>query len=283
MSLFDAGFNTLVSLSHRLPLDLGRNNSRENRQVAQALANLIQGQGVGLLDSLTLIANQATMGAAAGATLVLSGGAGAVGGTINGVTVTATFATSDTNSAGLIATAINTSVNALVQGFVRASNVAAQVTLVSVTAGTQLKLRVGSSTYEFTATSGATGRLGEFSIAGTDTQDAQALCDAINVFPVLNQVIRAENVAGVAYLYALDGSSSNKAVTVTASTITINSQFAATPRCHVASIVPSGLANAITIAASGTGVTVANANTRLVGGSGGLTGTIKYVNASGAV
>lgn len=281
MSLYDASFNTLVSLSHRLPVDLGRNNSRDNRQVMVALANLIQGQGVGLVDSATVIANQATTGANAGATLILSGGAGAVGGTINGVTVTATFASSDINTQGLVAAAINASVNALVQGFVRATNVAGSLTLATVLAGTRVNIRVGSSMYEFIATSSATGRLGGFDISGNDTADALALATAINAYPVLNQSIRAESVAGVCHVYALDGSATNKVMTASATTVTI-AALAASARCHVASIVPSALGNAITFAASGTGMTVANANTRLVGGLGGVTGTVKYVNAGGA-
>lgn len=280
MSLYDASFNTLVSLSHRLPVDLGRNNSRDNRQVMVALANLIQGQGVGLVDSATVIANQATTGACAGATLVISGGAGAVGGIINGVTVTATHS-SDAADGALIAAAINASSNALVQGFVRATGVAGSLTLASVVAGTRVNIRVGSSMYGFIATSAATGRLGDFDISGNDTADAAALAAAINAYPVLNQTLRAENVAAVCYVYALDTSSSNKVMTASATTVTV-SAFAGVARCHIASIIPSALGNAITIALSGTGVTVANANTRLVGGLGGVTGTIKYVNAGGA-
>jgi len=281
MALFDAGFFTQVGINHRVPLDLGRNNSRGNREVVQALANLLSGQGVGTIDALTLNANQGTIGSNAGATLVLSGGSSAVGGIINGVTVTATFASSDINTQGLVAAAINASVNALVQGFVRASNVAGSLTLASVVAGTRVNIRVGSSTYEFTATSAATGRLGDFDISGNDTADALALANAINVYPALNQSIRAESVAGVCHVYALDGSATGKVMTVSAATITV-AAFAASARCHVAAIIPGGHGNAITIALSGTGMTVANSNARLVGGAGGLTGTIKYVNAGGA-
>lgn len=281
MSLYDAGLNTLVSISHRLPLDLGRNNSKDNREVGVALANLLNGQGAGLVDSATVIANQATMGSCAGATLVLSGGSGAVGGIINGVTVTATWASSDTNSAGLIATAINASVNALVQGFVRATNIAGSFTLATVLAGTRVRIRVNNSDYDFIATSAATGRLGEFDISGNDTADALALANAINVFPVLNQTIRAESVAGVCYVYALDGSATGKVLTANAATVTVAAPAAAA-RVHVSSLMPTGMANAITIALSGTGVTVANTNVRLVGGAGGLTGTVKRANLSGA-
>jgi len=284
MSLLDASFSSTIVIQHRKPVDLGRNNQRQNREVLTALANLV-GDSSGSIDGLTANFNQGTTGAKAGATLLISGGAGAVGGVINGVTVTATFATSDANTAGLIATAINASANALVQGFVRASNAFATLTLATMTAGSLVRIRLGSgpqaSEYVFVATAAATGRLGEFSIAGTDTQDAQALCDAINSFPVVSQTIRAENVAGVAYLYAMDGSISGKEVSVSGSGITRTAGFALGTRIHVENPIPGALGNAITFTATGTGMTVANANTRMVGGLGGVTGTTKRANALG--
>lgn len=282
MSLLDAGFSSTVVIAHRRPVDLGRNNSARDREVLTYLANLLS-DGSGSVDALHGNFNQATMGAKSGATLILSGGAGAVGGTINGVAVTATWATSDTNSAGLIATAINASSNALVQGMVRAANTFATLTLSSTAAGSTVTIRIGSgpraSSYTFTATAAATGLLGQFSIAGSDTADAQALCDAINAYPVLNQTVRAENVAGVAYVYAMDGVTTDKAVST--SGITLTAAFAAGARCHIECPLPGALGNAISIAASGTGVTVANTNTRFVGGLGGVTGTTKRANALG--
>jgi len=286
MSLVDLGFNTTVQISHPKPLDLGATNRRQNREVAQALADLIQGGSNGSADQLTCIANQSGGGSKAGATLILSGGAGAMGGIINGVTVTAAFTTTDLNTAGLIAAAINASVNALVQGFVRASNAAASVTLASMTAGSTISIRLGSgmvaSMYTFTATAAATSRQGEFSIAGSDTADALAFCDAVNAFPGLNQVIRAESVAGVAFLYAMDGSITGRVVTVSGSGIALTAQMALVARVHIEALMPDARGNAITIALSGTGVTVANANARLVGGTGGVTGTIKRANIGGA-
>jgi len=279
MSNRDAGFNTLVSLSHRVPLDLGRSNSRKGREVMVALANLVNGQGIGQVDAAVVVANQATMGACAGATLVISGGAGAVGGIINGVTITATHS-SDTADGALIATAINASVNAIVQGFVRATGLGGSFTLASVVAGTVLKIGVGTSTYEFVAVSGTTTTLGRFDISGNDTADALSLAAAINCFPILNQSIRAESVAGVCHIYPLDNTATGKRLMASAATVTV-SQIAAVARCHVAAVMPGNIGNAFTIALSGTGVTVANTNTRLVGGLGGTTGTVKRVNATG--
>jgi hypothetical protein len=137
-------------------------------------------------------------------------------------------------------------------------------------------------TYTFTATAAATGRLGEFSISGNDTADALALADAINAYPVLNQTIRAESVAGVCHLYAMDGVISDKEVTVAGSGITRTTGFALAARCHIECPVPGAVGNAISIALSGTGVTVANTNTRFVGGTGGLVGQTKRANALGS-
>lgn len=282
MSLLDAGFSSTVVIQHRKPVDLGRNNQLQNREVLTALANLV-GDSTGSVDSLTANFNQGTTGAKAGATLIVSGGTGSVGGTINGVTVTGSGAGTDAQDAAAIAAAINASTNALVQGFVRAASSYATLTLSSTAAGSVVRIRLGSgaqaSEYVFVATAAATGRLGEFSIGGTDTQDAQALCDAINAFPVVSQSIRAENVAGVAYLYAMDDVITNKSVSV--SGITLTAAFAAGTRVHLECPIPGALGNAITIAASGTGISVANANTRFVGGLGGVTGTTKRANALG--
>ena len=282
MSLLDAGFSSTVVIQHRKPVDLGRNNQLQNREVLTALANLI-GDSTGLVDSLTANFNQGTTGSKAGATLIFATSSGSVGAVINGVTVTGSGAGTDTQDAAAAAAAINASSNALVQGFVRAASSFATLTLSSTAAGSVVRIRLGSgaqaSEYVFTATAAATGRLGEFSISGNDTADALALCDAINAFPVLSQTIRAENVAGVAYLYAMDDVITNKAVSV--SGITLTAAFAAGARCHVECPMPGALGNAITFTATGTGVTVANANTRMVGGTGGVTGITKRANALG--
>lgn len=282
MSLLDAGFSSTVVIAHRRPVDLGRNNSAQNREVLTYLANLLA-DGSGSVDALHGNFNQATTGAKAGCTLIVSGGTGSVGGTINGVTVTGSGAGSDTQDAAAIAAAINASTNALVQGMVRAASSFATLTLSSTAAGSSVTIRIGSgaraASYTFTATAAATGKLGEFSISGSDTADAQALCDAINAYPVLNHSVRAENVAGVAYVYAMDDVITDKAVST--SGITLTAAFAAGARCHIECPLPGALGNAISIAASGTGVTVANANTRFVGGLGGVTGTTKRANALG--
>lgn len=282
MSLFDAGFSTMVAIQHRRPVELGRNNSFTNAQVMRAIAQHLEGgAGVGNVDAMTCVINQSASLAKAGATLVFATSSGSVGGVINGVTVTGSGAGTDIADAAAAAAAINASVDALVQGFVRASVMTAQVTLVSVAAGELLLINDSGSMYTFTATAAATGKLGDFSVSGNDTADALALANAINAYPVLNNNIRAESVAGVLYLYSMDGSATGRAVSKNAPGMTINAQFTAAARCHVESILPGAIGNAVTFTATGTNVTVANTNTRLVGGTGGITGTVKRVNAGG--
>lgn len=283
MSLFDAGFNTVVSIQHRRAIDLGRNNSFTNGQVARAIAQFLDaGAGVGNVDAVTGVINQPTNLSKAGATLVFSTSSGSVGAVINGVTVTGSGAGADLQDAAAAAAAINASVDALVGGWVRASVMTAQITLVSVAAGETISIIDNKSEYRFTATVAATGQLGQFSISGNDTADALALANAINAYPGLSLNIRAESVAGVVYIYAMDGSATGRVITKASAGTTINSQFAAATRCHVEAILPGAMGNAVTFTATGTGVTVANANTRLVGGLGGITGTIKRCLVGGA-
>jgi hypothetical protein len=72
---------------------------------------------------------------AASGTLTLSTSSGTVGGVINGVTITVTFDTDDDTTAGLIATEINDSTDALVAGLVTAEAAAGVVTVTATVAG----------------------------------------------------------------------------------------------------------------------------------------------------
>jgi phage tail sheath gpL-like len=71
----------------------------------------------------------------ASGTITLSSGTGTITATINGVAIAITWATSDTNSAALLATAINASVNVLVADIVTATSAAGVVTIESIRAG----------------------------------------------------------------------------------------------------------------------------------------------------
>jgi phage tail sheath gpL-like len=104
------------------------------RHTIKALQNLIKGIAAGTRLGSATIDLRASLTAASG-TLTASSASGTVGGVINGVTITVTAAGGDTNTAALIAAAINASTNALVQNVVTASSNGAVVTVTSVLGG----------------------------------------------------------------------------------------------------------------------------------------------------
>jgi len=71
----------------------------------------------------------------AAGTVTLATASGTVGATINGVAITVTYATSDANTAALLAAAINASANALVKDIVSATSALGVVTITSTVAG----------------------------------------------------------------------------------------------------------------------------------------------------
>jgi hypothetical protein len=197
-------------------------------------------------------------------TLVLSGGAGAVGGTINGVTITDTYATSDTHSAGLIAAAIDASTNALVQYFVTASNVAGSFALSTVVAGT----KIGFDGVEFTAIAGGTAKPHEFSISGNDAADATALAAAMVACPYLNTkyfIIASSSSVIIAQRSGGSTVGTHQKMRTSAATVTLT-QLVAGATVYISAMQPGIWGNVVTLAASGTGVTAGAA--RLAGGTG---------------
>lgn len=244
------------------------------------------GEGPGDVEIVSSVADPA-YGTAA---LALSGGAGAVGGTINGVTVTATFAVSDTQSCGLAAAAINASVDPLVQGFVRANNLSMLITLASVPAGVVLNI----AGCKFTSTAAATGNNGEFSIAGTDAQDATALAVAINTHPMASRwvyaVVNSATVRLFAKQFVFSGTFTfawptgtsyappNVVIVetgISGSGITLSgTTLAASAFVGVCANFRGVWGNAITFAASGTGMTSLAAQTRLLRGQGGAVNAV---------
>lgn len=278
--LFNGAFNSTINLVHRKRLDLGSGNSKQDKELARIIADALASGDAVQAEAIHANLNQSGGSAKAGATLVFATSSGTVGATINGVNVEAASGSgTDVEDAALAAATINASTDALVAGFVRASEYAATLTLSSTVAGSKVVIRIGSGgkakafNFKAVATSAAVLEMGDFSISGNDTADALALATAINAMPVCNQYVRAESVAGVCYLYAMDRSTSSKAVMT--SGITLTAAFAGVARCHVECLVPGALGNAITFAARGTNVTVANSNSRLVGGVGGVSGTTK--------
>lgn len=282
---------TLVSIRHRRPVDFGTapgssTISRRGRDLFRRFLNLATGSlGSGSADADYALAYASVDPACAVAGLAMSGGAGAVGGIINGVTVTATYATSDTNSCGLVAAAINASTNALVQGFVTATNLTATLTLTSVVAGDAVDV-CGT---RFVAVSGTPaqivsgGNLCKFDISGNDAADATALAAAINAAPGVSRFVSALAVSNVVRLFARQyaftspatfawpsgpGVPPNSLISQASTIVASAASLAAGAFVGINACMPGISGNAITIALSGTGVTVLNSAARLVNGAG---------------
>lgn len=282
---------TTVHLRHRRPVDYGTapgstTISRRARELFKRYGNVVgAAYGDAQPDSEYVLAYSPNDPASASVGLAMSGGAGAVGATINGVTVTATWATSDTNSCGLAAAAINASSNALVQGLVTANNLSTLLTLVSVAAGTEIRI-CGT---RFVATQGvppqiaSDGNVCKFDISGSDTADALALANAINAAPGVSRFIFAVVSTNTVRLFARQWVFSGTAtfawptapstpsnfVDASAASVTVSStSLAASAFIGIVATQPGLQGNQATIAASGTGVTVINAETRMVLGKG---------------
>lgn len=282
---------TTVHFRHRRPMDYGTapgstTISRRASALFRRYANLIKaGAADAQADSEYVLAYSPNDPASASCALAMSAGSGAVGGIINGVTVTATAAGGDTNSCGLVAAAINASANALVQGLVTASNLSTLLTLASVTAGTEIRI-CGT---RFVATSGVPpqivsgGNVCNFDISGSDTADALALANAINASPGCSRFIFAVVSTNTVRLFARQWLFSGTAtfawptapgtpanfVDASAATVTVSAtSLAASAFVGIIATQPGLFGNCMTIALSGTGVTVVNAETRFVRGQG---------------
>lgn len=98
--------------------------------------NYLRGCIGGAREGKVILTTESDAVAATG-TLTLATSSGVVGGTINGVLITVTWATSDTATAAAIAAAINASTNVLVSDRVSATSSGAVVTLTSKQPGLQ--------------------------------------------------------------------------------------------------------------------------------------------------
>jgi len=204
---------------------------------------------------------------------ISASGSGTVGLTISAVALTATWATSDTNSAGLVAAVVNSSTNAKVQHLYGATNLKSTVTLASVLAGTTVTM----AGFIFTAIAGTveSNRNGEFIIGGTDTQDGASFCAAVNRHPAASRFLFALNVAGACHVFPKSAAwftgpgAPENAVRASAATVTVGSAtFAASAYYGVWAKLPGKWANGIVVAASGTGQTIENSNTYMSRGLG---------------
>lgn len=274
-----ATYGTLISLTHKTPTLIRGRRGRPMLRIAvnkmmAALLGAERGLNVTVQASTTALVTGMAQACTAG---ISASGSGTVGIIINGQTLTATWATSDTVSAGLIAAVINASTSARIQFLVGSTNLKSSLTLATVLAGTQISV----AGFIFTAIAGTTESYkdGEFTIGGTDTQDASSLCAAINRHPAASKYLFALNEAGVAHVFPKTQTAAwftgpdvpPNRVTCGAATVTVGSAtFAASAYYGVwaKGSAPGWVGNCFTVAASGTGQSIENSNTRLTRGLG---------------
>lgn len=130
--------STLFVLNHTSPLDPGGTASptRSKKELLRLFINLLRGalSGSRIAASFDIYPDGATAVAAAG-TVTLATSSGTVGATINGVSITTVFATSDTVTATALAAAVNASTDALVRHHVTATSSAGVVTITAAKKG----------------------------------------------------------------------------------------------------------------------------------------------------
>lgn len=261
------GFQSQLIWNHERKIDFGTSTTLlKGTDLLKAVANAINnGSGASVIPNFHLQPNSSTYGRKAFAVWNSTSGSGGMDCVINGVTVSVTYATSDINTAGLMAAAINASSNALVQYMVTATHYRGTIALSSVAAGDTVNV----CGYTFTAVNGTPTQLGQFDMSGSNTADATSLALAINKMPGLNEIVVASSSVANVYVYLLGDAAvtAQRKIRKISATMTVT-QIAATADCAVVAYQPGTLGNCMTIAASGTGASIVGSASRLSGGIG---------------
>lgn len=281
----------VITVDERTPLTIADKPTKVGRALLRKVIRQLEGILGGVVNaSHVQIAVDGAQPVAASGTYTMNAANVADTVSINGAAITAVAgaASNDqfdqsgnaTAEAVSLANAINTSTTALISKHCEASNFAGSVTLATCTAGSKLLFGM----HEFTAIAAANttpqANQGDFSISGNDTADAAALVVAINTHPVLSHDLVASNSAGVVTIRQRRGTAAYAVMTVSAiagvvqSGISITTQFVSTTTVLVSAINPDQTGNAITTAESTAGARITVGQARLVGGTGGSSGTV---------
>lgn len=174
------------------------------------------------------------------------------------------------------ARSILASTTALVVNHVEAANWAASVTLATCPAGA--KLYIGMHEFTAVAAAGNSPNVfdGDFSIVSTDTNDAIALRNAINVHPVLSHSLVASSSSGVVTIRQRRGTSAYARLSlggVVGSGLAITTQFTEVATVLVSALHEGNSGNAITTAESTSGARITVSGARATAGTGAATGT----------
>lgn len=250
--------------------------AKDSRTLARKLGDYFSaGQYNGVTNMQVFVNDTSTVGSEfltyASAGSLIASGSGSITATINGTAVAVTWATSDANTAGLLAAAINanTSVNRLVE----ATNQVAQFNMGSPAAGA--KASVGGVDFIAVAATTDLG-LNQFST----TNPGQSLINAINRHPSLKARFYAAGPNGGGNIIV----AKRKNYTVKNSDLCsqsglsalVNPLFAASANVATGCLTPGVIGNCITITASGTGHTATfPATGKLTNGNGGFTQMVK--------
>lgn len=259
-------YATTLALETAEKLELPADKNEALTKLATALTGIASGNVTGY--NLDVQADASASAVRAFGYVLQSSGSGAQTVVINGVTAASeTHATSDAATSLLLRADIAASTDALVQYVVESSVWQASLAFSTVVAGNYfiVKLTDGRS-WKFLAAT-------DFSVSGTDTQDAAAAATAINATAGLNAHVFAYNVSGTLYIHQRRGAAATFSVDSVGSPITTTAN-AATANIGVSAVAPGVLGNAITLAVTGTGLTASGA--RLTGGTGGRVANVHY-------
>jgi hypothetical protein len=132
--------NTIISISHDSPWNLSSDGSpRRGNPAMQDIVTFLRAIATGTKKGSAVVVNAGTATAslanASGTVTLAAGSSGTFTATINGVAIAVTYATSLTNTALLLANAINASTDPLVQYLVSAVSVGPVVTIVALQPG----------------------------------------------------------------------------------------------------------------------------------------------------
>lgn len=273
--------NTLLVLRHpkgSLPLTFGaKGTGADLAAIARWLEGVAGGFAAG--ENAVDVHRGSTDAApyAARAVAVMATSSGTVGVVLNGVTLTVAWGTSDVVTQTALAAAIRASVSAVVAGLVGASNLGATASLVSSVAGDWVEIQpIGGAPVRFTAIAsdgvGGPGAQGTFKVGGTDTAAAAALVAAVKKHPLFKDRLYVANAAGVVTFLQMENSTTVKyRIQKSGAPITLSAagNFAAQASCLIWALQKGKIGNCMTIAASGTNVSILNTLTRLFEGVGG--------------
>jgi phage tail sheath gpL-like len=161
--------STIISINHTSPFNLGvQGTSRRRNEAVNMVIGFVRGLVSGTFKGSAMTINAGTaataLASAAGTVTLATGASGTYTATINGVAINATYATSLSNTATLLAAAINASTNALVQYYVQAVATGPIVAIVALQPGITgnaitlaASASVGTATASGTRLTGGTG------------------------------------------------------------------------------------------------------------------------------